>query len=75
MDSFEAFRLLQADPRLTEVRILVHTVLQDPDSRLRGIDSRAGASFAKPHDGIELPAHVRPITRLHRYRRLLEEPS
>jgi PAS domain S-box-containing protein len=73
MNGFEVCRRLRADPVLGEVPILMLTVLSDPDSRLRGIESGADGFITKPFDLIELLAQVRTIVRLARYRRLLEE--
>jgi signal transduction histidine kinase len=73
MDGFETCRRLRANPRLAEVPILLVTALQAPEHRLRGIEAGADDYIAKPFDSIELLAKLRTITRLNRYRRLLEE--
>jgi signal transduction histidine kinase len=75
MDGFEVCRRLRANPRLAEVPIVMLTALADSESRLQGIQAGADDFVSKPFDGTELLAKVRTITRLNRYRRLLEERS
>jgi PAS domain S-box-containing protein len=73
LDGFEVCRRLRADPRLAQVPVVMLTALNDGDSRLRGIEAGADEFLSKPFDPAELLARVRTITRLNRYRRLLEE--
>src|SRR6266498_2256822 len=73
MDGFEVCRRLRADSRLAEVPIILVTALDDRDSRLRGIEAGADDFITKPFDRTELRARVRTITRLNRYRALLQE--
>lgn len=73
MDGFEVCERLRADPHLAEVPIMMITALDDPKSRLRGLQMGADDFVTKPFNGIELLARVRTTTRLNRYRRLLQE--
>ncbi|MCB0135948.1 MAG: response regulator [Caldilineaceae bacterium] len=73
MDGFEVCRRLRADPELAHIPIILVTALDDRASRLQGIDSGADDFVSKPFDSAELRARVRTITRLNRYRRLVEE--
>jgi PAS domain S-box-containing protein len=73
MDGFEVCERLRADPNLAEVPIMMITALDDPKSRLRGLQMGADDFVTKPFNGIELLARVRTTTRLNRYRRLLQE--
>ncbi len=73
MDGFEVCRRLRADTLLAEVPIIMVTALSDRESRLRGIEAGADDFVTKPIDRIDLRARVRTITRLNRYRRLLDE--
>jgi len=75
MDGYKVCQRLRADPLLAEVPIIMVTVLDDRDSRLRGIEAGADDFVTKPFDRVELRARVRTITRLNRYRRLLAERS
>jgi len=75
MDGFEVCRRLRADPDLAHIPIILVTALDDRPSRLQGINSGADDFVSKPFDSTELRARVRTITRLNRYRRLLEERS
>jgi CheY-like chemotaxis protein len=71
MDGFEVCRRLRADSALAEVPVIMLTALDDRDSRLQGIEAGADDFVSKPYDRMELRARVRTITRLNRYRRLL----
>ncbi len=73
VDGFEVCRRLRAYPRLAEIPVILLTALDDRSSRLRGIDAGADDFITKPFDRAELCARVRTITRLNRYRRLLDE--
>ena len=73
MDGFEVCRRIRATPPLAEVPILLLTALDDRDSLLRGIESGADDFLSKPPDRRELVARVRTITRLNRYRTLVEQ--
>lgn len=73
IDGYEVCRRLRADRRLAEVPVMMVTALNDRESRLRGIEAGADDFIAKPFDRAELRARVRAITRLNRYRLLLEE--
>jgi signal transduction histidine kinase len=73
MDGYEVCRRIRATPELAEVPILLLTALDDRDSRVRGIESGADDFLSKPADRRELAARVRTITRLNRYRILVEQ--
>ena len=72
MDGFEVCRRLRADARLAEVPVILITALDDQASRLAGIEAGADDFITKPFNRAELRARVRTITRLNRYRRLVE---
>jgi diguanylate cyclase (GGDEF)-like protein len=72
MDGFEVCQRLRDNKRLAELPIVMVTALDDRDSRLRGIQVGADDFMSKPYDRAELRARVRTITRLNRYRRLIE---
>lgn len=73
MDGFEVCRHLRADPHLAEVPVVMVTALDDSESRLRGLDAGADDFISKPFKRAELRARIKTITRLNRYRSLLEE--
>ncbi len=64
---------LRRHPRLADVPILLITGLDDRESRLAGIRAGADDFITKPFDAMELRAQIRTITRLNRYRRLMEQ--
>jgi CheY-like chemotaxis protein len=71
IDGYEVCRRLRAHPLLAEVPVIMITALDDRDSRLRGIEAGADDFVSKPFDRVELRSRVRTITRLNRYRRLV----
>jgi signal transduction histidine kinase len=73
LDGFEVCRRIRSTPKLAEVPIIILTALDDRDSLLQGIESGADDFLHKPVDRQELVARVRTITRLNRYRTLLEQ--
>ncbi len=72
MNGFEVCQHLRENPRLAELPVVMVTALGDRESRLRGIEMGADDFMTKPFDKDELRARVRSITRLNRYRRLVE---
>ncbi len=72
MDGYEVCRRLRADALLAEVPIIMITALDDQASRLTGIEAGADDFITKPFNRAELRARVRTITRLNRYRRLMQ---
>jgi len=75
MDGYEVCRRLRADARLAEVPVIMVTALDDQASRLAGIAAGADDFITKPFNRAELRARLRTITRLNRYRRLMEQRS
>jgi signal transduction histidine kinase len=73
MDGFEVCRRIRAAPALAEVPIILLTALDDRDSLLKGIEAGADDFLSKPADRREIRARVRTITRLNRYRTLMEQ--
>jgi putative two-component system response regulator len=73
MDGFEVCRHLRNDPHLAEVPIIILTALDDRKSLLQGLEAGADDYLTKPYDRYELRARLLGITRLNRYRKLLDE--
>jgi signal transduction histidine kinase len=73
MDGFEVCRRIRSTPQLAEVPIILLTALDDRGALLKGIESGADDFLTKPADRRELTARVRTITRLNRYRTLMEQ--
>lgn len=73
MDGFEVCKILRANPLTKDIPILLITALDDRTSRLHGIEAGADDFITKPFDRVELRARVRTITRLNRYRRIIQE--
>lgn len=75
MNGFEVCRKIRQESPLSEVPIILITALDDKKSKLEGLDSGADDFISKPFDRIELRTRLRSITRLNRYRNLLNERS
>ncbi len=73
MDGFEVCRKIRAHEKLAEVPVILITALDDHDSRVQGLEAGADDFVSKPFDHTELRARVTTITRLNRYRRLVQE--
>lgn len=73
MDGFEVCKQIRADELLAEIPIIMITALDDHASRLQGLHAGADDFLSKPFDGLELMARVQTITRLNRYRRIVEQ--
>jgi putative two-component system response regulator len=73
MNGFELCKKLRATPSIAEVPIIMITALDNKESRLKGLNSGADDFITKPFDSVELIARVQTITRLNRYRTLLEQ--
>lgn len=70
IDGYEVCEILRRDPVLAEVPLIMLTSLDDPESRLRGLEAGADDFLSKPVVPEELKARARTVTRLNRYRRL-----
>lgn len=73
MDGFEFCQHIRQDPVLAEIPILMLTALDDRKSFLRGLEAGADDYITKPYDRYELRARLQGITRLNRYKKLLDE--
>ncbi|MDK1030049.1 MAG: response regulator [Anaerolineae bacterium] len=73
MDGFDVCRRLRSTPKLAELPILILTALDNHASLITGIESGADDFLTKPIDRQELLARVRTITRLNRYRTIMEQ--
>jgi len=70
MDGFEACRRLKANPRTTDIPVVMVTALSDIADRLRGLEAGADDFLTKPVNDIALFARVRSLVRL---KRMMEE--
>jgi len=73
MNGLELCKHLRKDSQLSAIPILMLTSMTDRTSRLQGIEAGADDFLAKPCDRTELRTRLRTITRLNRYRRLMNE--
>jgi two-component system, cell cycle response regulator len=70
MDGFEVCRRLKANPRTTDIPVVMVTALSDIADRLRGLEAGADDFLTKPVNDIALFARVRSLVRL---KRMMEE--
>jgi two-component system, cell cycle response regulator len=70
MDGFEVCRRLKANPRTTDIPVVMVTALSDIADRLRGLEAGADDFLTKPVNDIALFARVRSLIRL---KRMMEE--
>lgn len=75
MNGFDVCRQVRNNPATADIPIIMVTAFDDRAARLRGIDAGADDFIPKPYDILELQARVKTITRLNRYRRLLDEKA
>jgi putative two-component system response regulator len=73
MNGFEVCRRIRNEKELAEVPILFLTALDDRQSLLNGLEAGADDFISKPFDRYELRARLLGITRLNRYRKLMNE--
>lgn len=73
IDGYTICEQLRRDPRTEAVPIIMITALDDRDSRLCGLAAGADEFLTKPVDSLELRIRVQTVTRLNRYRLLLQE--
>ena len=73
ISGIEVCRRLRSEARTAEVPIIIITALDDRATAINAIEAGADDLLTKPYDLLELQARVRTITRLNRYRRLIEE--
>lgn len=73
MDGFEVCRRIRSEDTIAEIPILFLTALDDRQSLLNGLEVGADDFITKPPDRYELRARLLGISRLNRYRKLLDE--
>jgi putative two-component system response regulator len=73
MDGFEVCRRIRNNASLAEIPIIMLTALDDRQSFLKGLENGADDYITKPYDRHELRARLLGITRLNRYRKLLDD--
>ncbi len=73
MNGFEVCKKIREDERLKELPVLMVSMLDDMESRLRGIESGADDFINKPFNLAELELRIKTITRLNRYRKIIAE--
>lgn len=73
MTGFEVCQQIRNDPEIAEIPIIVLTALDDRDSLLTALKAGADDFISKPFDRYELRARLLGITRLNRYKKLVQE--
>jgi putative two-component system response regulator len=73
LNGFDVCRQIRSLPRLADIPILMISTLDDRDSRLSGLRAGADDFISKPFDTLELLARLASLTRLNRFRRIVEQ--
>jgi putative two-component system response regulator len=73
LSGIEVCKQIRAHKDLAEIPILMITALTDRESRLEGLLAGVDDFLVKPYDALELLARLQTITRLNRYRLMLEQ--
>lgn len=73
MTGFDVCKMIRQDYLVAEIPIIMVTALDDRESLMRGLEAGADDFITKPFDRFELRARMLGITRLNRYRKLLNE--
>ena len=73
MTGYEVCEHIRTDPQVAEIPIIVLTALDDRESMLKALKAGADDFISKPFDRYELRARLLGITRLNRYRKLIQE--
>jgi cyclic di-GMP phosphodiesterase len=73
MTGFEVCQRIRSDPQIAEIPIIMLTALDDRESLLTALKAGADDFISKPFDRYELRARLLGITRLNRYKKLLQE--
>jgi putative two-component system response regulator len=73
MNGFETCKKIRGMADLAEVPILLVTALDDRESRMSGLQSGADDFITKPYDIFELQIRIQNMTRLNRYRLLIDQ--
>lgn len=72
MSGVDVCRMVRENPELAPIPVVFVTALEDRSTRLDAIAAGADDVITKPVDRLELRMRVRNITRLNRYRQVLE---
>src|SRR5512142_141795 len=73
MTGFEVCQRIRSDPQIAEIPVIMLTALDDRESLLAALKAGADDFISKPFDRYELRARLLGITRLNRYKKLLQE--
>jgi len=73
MTGFEVCQTIRSEFAIAEIPIIMITALDDHESMINGLKAGADDFITKPFDRYELRARLVGITRLNRYRKILDE--
>lgn len=73
MDGFDVCRAIRTTPEMAELPVILVTALDDRDALLQGLDAGADELITKPFNRLEMKTRLRTLTRVNRYRRLVEQ--
>lgn len=64
MDGFEVCRRLKADPRTTNIPVVMVTSLDRPEDRVKGLEAGADDFLSKPVNDLQLMSRIKSLARL-----------
>lgn len=73
MNGYTVCEKIRANPRISDIPVLMITALDDEESMIQGIESGADDFLPKPISKTELKARIRSILRLNRFRKIYDE--
>ncbi|KPK02041.1 MAG: hypothetical protein AMK71_03600 [Nitrospira bacterium SG8_35_4] len=72
MDGYEVTRRLKADPKTSDIPIIIITALTGTKDKLKALDANAEEFISKPVNTTELIARIKSMLRLRHYREQLD---
>jgi putative two-component system response regulator len=73
MTGYEVCQAIRSEYEIAEIPIIMITALDDRESMMRGLQAGADDFISKPFDRFELRTRLLGITRLNRYRKLVDK--
>jgi PAS domain S-box-containing protein len=58
MDGFEVVRRIREDPKINDIPVIIVTVLDDRETRLKAVEAGANDFISKPIDNLEVRARI-----------------
>ncbi len=73
MTGYEVCKKIRANPKLTDVPIIMITANDNRESRIKGLEAGADDFLTKPFDSLEIQIRVKNILRLNRFQNITNQ--